>query len=717
VKQANAISDSPLHKLGLQDFLSALFLIGSQYEGFTDTKGKHIGPSKKNLEVHRILCKSLTAFEDWPESFYTFLDHLRKEGQNSRRNWGIQRDFDKFDHALYDQLTSREFDFMRTAFEEYLIHRWDGGCASGIARIRKAAQQNSKYMPREEAKTILGISNEPIDVYLSRGKLKGIVRKHDGVRNYLIERSSVVELKRELDEALYLKQVAPILGLYTTRVLELVEADLLDLISGPELDGYGDWLFSGKSVEGLLEKLKKKIVKLPRTRTKKTVSFNTAIRRLANVGVRLPQFISAILDGTVSPCAENKKLKGLRRLLFPELELSDYIWSHVRESAKDGFLVSELPDILGLTRNAAYSLVRKGILPAWQKTEDPSPKLFVTKEDFNSFVTSHVVLSKIASKLKTDAGFLARLLMKKGLKPVSGQMMDGGQRYVFKKSDLESVDLARLVAAARKQSALRRKEPQTIGLDDAAKILDIDIETLRQLVENGVLTTYKNGSRNKGLNDEMNFSAFTIKKYRSRIKDYIGLVTYKVAAKMTGLSVNGLWTTYVQKGRLHAINPKGKSKPHYFKKETVEALAIIRRQTITSPKVAMKLGVNITCVHKMKLAGILKPVSGPDVDGFRLDLYLRSDIEKLRAEREAFKAKRVKEGGTARFGRQAGPKASPVQDIIGPRIDQLIEKWHERRPDQHITGERLYQQLIKEGYQTGINTVYMYLRQKQRQAA
>jgi hypothetical protein len=96
---------------------------------------------------------------------------------------------------------------------------------------------------------------------------------------------------------------------------------------------------------------------------------------------------------------------------------------------------------------------------------------------------------------------------------------------------------------------------------------------------------------------------------------------------------------------------------------------------------------------------------------------LRSDVEKLYAEREAFKAKRLDEGGSSRFGKQAGPQSNPVRSAIGPRIDQLVEEWQQQTPTLRITGQRLYQQLTSEGYQLGINTIYVHLREKHHRAA
>lgn len=64
------------------------------------------------------------------------------------------------------------------------------------------------------------------------------------------------------------------------------------------------------------------------------------------------------------------------------------------------------------------------------------------------------------------------------------------------------------------------------------------------------------------------------------------------------------------------------------------------------------------------------------------------------------------------------PKASPITDMVAPRIDELLEEWRGRTtPKQRITGTRIHRQLVEEGYQVGVTTVRDYLREKRREKA
>jgi len=68
--------------------------------------------------------------------------------------------------------------------------------------------------------------------------------------------------------------------------------------------------------------------------------------------------------------------------------------------------------------------------------------------------------------------------------------------------------------------------------------------------------------------------------------------------------------------------------------------------------------------------------------------------------------------------KESPPRARPVTDRIGPRIDEIISEWAGRlTPKQRLTGTRIHRQLVEEGYQTGITVVRDYLREKRRRAA
>jgi hypothetical protein len=164
------------------------------------------------------------------------------------------------------------------------------------------------------------------------------------------------------------------------------------------------------------------------------------------------------------------------------------------------------------------------------------------------------------------------------------------------------------------------------------------------------------------------------------------LVSFLVAAKMTHARPDNFYIKYVRTGRLKPVLNGKRRSECYFSLEDVEEIINLTEQTITASKVAAICKTNESCIHKLTVAGELKPISGPNVDGFGHNLYLRTDVERFHAEREAFKGKRANEGGASRYGRPAGPKRQPVRNKIESRLRQLIKRWSAKTRNQPITG-------------------------------
>jgi transcriptional regulator with XRE-family HTH domain len=63
--------------------------------------------------------------------------------------------------------------------------------------------------------------------------------------------------------------------------------------------------------------------------------------------------------------------------------------------------------------------------------------------------------------------------------------------------------------------------------------------------------------------------------------------------------------------------------------------------------------------------------------------------------------------------RQKKARTKPALEKVKGRIDELLEEWRGRTTrKQRITGMRIHQQLIEEGFAVGMTTVYWYLRER-----
>lgn len=115
----------------------------------------------------------------------------------------------------------------------------------------------------------------------------------------------------------------------------------------------------------------------------------------------------------------------------------------------------------------------------------------------------------------------------------------------------------------------------------------------------------------------------------------------------------------------------------------------------------------------MVLSGELKPISGPHVDGYPVNLYLRADVEELKTTRDAFRAECVRVGKTIRYGKPSDNRSCPVQEKIIPRVKQwLKDQFSCPGMTQRICGLELQRLLLSEGYKIATTTTYKVLRKQ-----
>ncbi len=77
-----------------------------------------------------------------------------------------------------------------------------------------------------------------------------------------------------------------------------------------------------------------------------------------------------------------------------------------------------------------------------------------------------------------------------------------------------------------------------------------------------------------------------------------------------------------------------------------------KKDYVDTKEAASSLGINVSAVHKMIEAGIVRPVRGPRIDGNPVNLYRRLDIQQIITKRAAFKEECMARGRTTRFGRR-----------------------------------------------------------------
>lgn len=654
-------ADNPLYNLGLEQFLSVILFIAGQYEGLIDTKGKKLAPSRRNDEIHKLFCRAFDAFNDWPNNYFAFLDWRRDSIPDTRHTHGLRRDFNQYKYALYVRLGADCYRFMRDTFEKYITGHWNGGYMTSLTRLNDEARRGKKYFSQAEvAKRVLKISPKYIKGLVSAGKLIAVERQHAGRKIVLIEAESVWRLKEKLQNRCYLAQVEANLGLHARRVMELVEHGLLTPLRGPTIDGCSDWTFDSEEVAALLDNLERRVTNDAPSSKYATITFYGALRTLKRVKVKFVSFVKDILDGQITPCRKRGD-DGLQDFVFRHRDIAGYLHAKLCALEGDVLTMREAAKALNINIETAYYFARRNLLRARVSPRVKAMGLLVKRKDLELFDSTYISLSSIAKQQGANSKYLLEFLNSKGVKPVFEIPKVGiSHIHLFKKKEVESINLAVLIpvegskwvngtgTSSKKEKGAWLNSPSILDERQVAVALGIDVETVRQLVERGALKPLKRLSLDK---QKLFFSRYIVETYKNKSVTHIGLIAFVATANLFNLLPVSFYNKFVRTGRLKPVIDSGRRSEHFFRMDDVETILEVEEQTIITPEAVEILRVDASCINKMIASGRLKPISGPSVDGFGKNLFLRSDVEKLSAEREAFKSKCAKEGKTTRYGR------------------------------------------------------------------
>jgi hypothetical protein len=270
-------------------------------------------------ELHELLSKAYSVFEDWPNSYFRFLDWRRTQEGNiapadTTLKTGVRKEFGKFYTGLNRYLPSGQHDFMRHAFTEYLAAHWVGGHLSNLNRGASAKLDSNKgsYVSKVMARQMLGVDQKWLEHFISVGKLRAVVRNMGKKRLFLIEAESLASLKAQLEQLLGVEEVRAQLGVADRVIIGLARNGCLRPKRGPTTDGYAFWKFEQEAVTALVEKIRGSIERGRSQPASNALSFKEAGHRC---GASLADFVKAVVDGVTRPCGETSTV-GLQGFLF-----------------------------------------------------------------------------------------------------------------------------------------------------------------------------------------------------------------------------------------------------------------------------------------------------------------------------------------------------------------------------------------------------------------
>jgi hypothetical protein len=668
-----------LLELDLRSFVRALVFIASQYDNKVDTLGKCF-EKLDNAHQHKQLIRAFHVCDDFPHNFYAFLD-WRRHNPSRRHDLNRKKEvnrygyFDGYKSALNKQLVDPQFDFLRQAFNEYVrqfkyevslslaaeAHPPDPSIEvkSLRARIGKTPED---VMTATQASKKLGITVETVQKLMTSGVIDGALAASDQSKRrlFLISRASVEKLKPRLDSKLSQSYVAATLGLLKRHVNELIAGGLLEPIVGQPLGRNHKWHVTTHALRRFIDEVVshttlKATVKSGTLgeKEKAPVGFRYTITLLKKAGFGMCDLLNLITTGRLRVYLPKGQF-SFGKLEFDTTDVLDYLAPGYRETCS----VWRASKLLNVPRMKVRAFIKAGVLKAKPFPNLKEAGLRIHKDDVQAFQETYVTSDELVRRAKRKLDKIIGFIETNGIKPIwMGQCPE--PVFVLHRSQVDWESLHQYMHQKSMDRIYGILRPE-----EAARVIGVDVGKLKDLIADGLLKpyTFRGNSRADVSKNQLLFSKHSVEKFLSRRDDVQGLISTKVAARLLGYRHPcNFMLNEVKRGFVKPIKKMdGKQYAFFFDRAAVEALAIERTRRraicedpayVDTKGAAGILGVNVSAVHKMITGGIIQPEKGWRHDGLIVNMYHRSDVERLKLERDAYKARCARRGKSTRFGR------------------------------------------------------------------
>lgn len=413
---------------GILTFFSWFLVEKNEKWGFM----KHIGKSRTNQEIHDLFSKIYEVFNNWPRNFYIFLDELNKISIINEDDTSMKNHFGLFYDFLHEKLNTEKMKFILREFDEYLAKRWSGGYITSLRRS-SSKNLNRKYISAQDVYDDYRITTEYLKKIIKIDMVKGVIKKRGESVLILVEKESIEKYLEKIKEAYTRPEIATFLNINEQTVNELEKIGCVEALKGPSLDGWQQWLYSKESVEKLFNDIQFISRETKNYSDENIISFRQALRTASGFNCGIGHLVKAIQEKQVIAIRYGEG-RGLDRLEFPRDEVYNYFFGLRFMKEKDHLFISELVKILEVKNSSIIDWMKKGFL---SYEGGASKKYRISKQEFDSFIKTYIPLSIVAKKLNTVGTYLYKKLLNSQIVAVTGPQVDGGQQYLYLKSEID----------------------------------------------------------------------------------------------------------------------------------------------------------------------------------------------------------------------------------------------------------------------------------------
>ncbi len=443
-------SDSVLYRLvtGLQ---RSLLGIGPEWPYWHPVSRQFWAPSvtrQARLQsltpgmAYLLLVTAFKAVVNWPHNFYTFLDAYQERNGRATRHT-LSRDFGTLYHlCLTKRWSSSHFQFVQEAFDDYLVESYPlTASLFSYHRYRSTPQFANRLpcMPADEAAEWLQTTVHVLDRFLASGFLvnyRGTVTRKSFYQPGFICRPEVLVLKNRWLFGIPQEDAARLLGVSVSILADLIDAGMLTTICISSAKEARPTL-THEPVMSLLDRLMYGVTS--RGALQPYTGFLDEIApTLVRFGYRPAMVIHLARKHLIRFGWENQ----------PGPQCGAF-WVSTEDLDFQLELLTDDRPFLSRAQAARQLRVPVAILMEWSGhglipcVRERGTSWQFDRADVEHFAAQYVGLEEAAYLLGRYSETL-RLWIKKGLlSPISGRDIDGCQRLLFRRADVQQLHLSR----------------------------------------------------------------------------------------------------------------------------------------------------------------------------------------------------------------------------------------------------------------------------------
>lgn len=408
-------------------------------------------------------------------------------------------------------------------------------------------------------------------------------------------------------ETIDLKEAASILGVSMHIVKLLISENIL---SAQRKTPNAKWMVNVKSLNSLLIELSKG--KKPKDNF---ISLSNYFRTPNVVGT-----ISGIISQILSGSMKYSKMDLETGILSIKIKMN------VHKEKHDSYLtVADVANLCSVNYENIRFAIHSGVILRINPNLTKGNAIYVDKKIAQNFNEKYVFAGALAKQFTNTANFTDKLIAS-GAHPVSGPQIDGGLAYLFKRKDVDKLDLNKVAKLKNSKSKSGRQKQSGIIIDNdsitLAKIkekLNLTSNEVIILIKEGLLIKIDDNQRN------VNVTFESYKKIFGIINDS-SLITLEAARRQTKESTSQFSLRWIESGFIEFVDI---SIERYISIKQLNKIIQFKKNFVTSDEAGKITRTHRTHMLNLEKMGLINVAKKFKTRKMQVNFYSRKDVLQL----------------------------------------------------------------------------------------